>query len=177
MWWAWVPKDKTVTSCPQCHTCLKALRRRDQYGFADFQCNCGCNFEGRDRFGKWSGLECPLCEQNVRPRRIRPPHKSSTHPLQDHTVAATAEAEKPVSIDLEPISDEDVSDASSVTEPTRSKQRIFLPKYRETKGGPVRRNVWIPSEPHDCTGDTDDETRNAGRSVRLVKFFFVTEVF
>ena len=39
------------------------------------------------------------------------------------------------------------------------------------------RNVLIPSERHECSGDTDDETRNAYRHVQPVHFEFDSSIF
>ena len=54
-------------------------------------------------------------------------------------------------------------------------KRRFLSKYKANTS--IRRNVLIPSTRHECTGDTDDETRYAGLQARPVVYEFVEEVF
>jgi len=60
---------------------------------------------------------------------------------------------------------------------TRTKKRPrYLSKFKD-KDQKIRRNVYIPSERHNCTGDTDDETRSAGLQARPVVFEFKQEIF
>ena len=59
---------------------------------------------------------------------------------------------------------------------TRKKKRPrYLSKFKD-KDQKIRRNVYIPSERHNCTGDTDDETRSAGLQAKPVVFEFKQDI-
>nr|XP_022335015.1 repressor of yield of DENV protein homolog [Crassostrea virginica] len=84
MWWRRVPSRKAVSKCFRCRKRFDAVPRDNEWGVAEFTCECENVFRG---YGQMNNTYCPcyVCHRMVQPSKILP--KTRGHGYRRNTRA------------------------------------------------------------------------------------------
>ncbi|XP_046559979.1 shiftless antiviral inhibitor of ribosomal frameshifting protein homolog [Haliotis rubra] len=75
-WWQKVPSRKEVSSCKKCKIKYDPVPRGHEWGWAEFKCPCGNEFNGFGQIGH-TGSPCFKCHTVSFPLKILPPRRNN----------------------------------------------------------------------------------------------------
>ncbi|XP_072050595.1 shiftless antiviral inhibitor of ribosomal frameshifting protein homolog [Amphiura filiformis] len=151
VWWQRVPVRKEVSRCQKCQKRFDPVPKDEEYGWAQYNCECGHKFSGFGQVNKTTS-ECYQCGASVLTSKVKPPRGRKIKKSDSaHQCDAADCSFKDCTNNTGPKGGNNRSRGASSKAKAANAECVH-PRTRAKKG----KQVVVASSPHVSTGSTVD---------------------